>query len=128
MRSFRILLTYLSVVFTVVSTSPSVIGQQALPLTIVSRTPLPPIQVIDPPSLAQGDGSEFVVRVLEASTGEPISGVTIELNRPAPSSVTDRRTWTYKSTTDAEGQVRFDRVSADRYSLKATLTGRTLVA
>jgi hypothetical protein len=122
-RSSRVRLACLCVVLSLVSASPSVIGQQQIPPNVLQRTP---IEVIDPPAPPSGEGVEFAVRVLEASTGEPISGVTIELNRPA--SPSDRQTWTYKSTTNAAGEVRWREVSAERYTLTATLTGRTLVA
>jgi len=82
--------------------------------------------VIDPPAPPPGEGLEFAVRVLDASTGAPIVGVAIDLNRP--STPTDRRTWTYRSTTDTAGQVLFKELSAERYDLAATLAGRTLVA
>jgi hypothetical protein len=124
MRDYRFLPAYLFIVLTIVSASPSVIGQQATPPPVL-RTATP-VQTIDPPAPRSGEGIEFVVRVLDASTGEPVVGVAIELNRPP--SASDRRTWTYKSTTTAAGQVRFTELSAERYTLAATLAGRTLVA
>ncbi len=103
--------------------SPSAIERPQAPTSVVQRTP---IQVVDPPAAPSGEGIDFSVRVLDASTGDPVAGVAIELNRPAAAS--DRRTWTYKGTTDGGGQVRFTAMLADRYSLAATLAGRTLVS
>ena len=122
-RYFRVVLACLGVVLPVVLASPSAIGQQQLPPNVLQTTP---VQVIDPPVPASGEGIEFTVRALDASTGEPVMRVAIALNRPA--SPSDRRAWTYRSVTDATGQAAFRDVVAERYILDARLEGRTLVA
>jgi protocatechuate 3,4-dioxygenase beta subunit len=123
MRSWGALLACLGLLLTSVVGSSSVIGQQQIPPAAPQRTS---VEVIDPPPPPPGEGIELTVRALDASTGQPLAGVAIELSRP-PSSA-DRRSWTHKSLTDGGGQVRFDDLSADRYNVAAKLEGRTLVA
>jgi hypothetical protein len=81
---------------------------------------------VDAPTPPKGEGIEFTVRALDAATGEPIPGVSIELTRAAAGG--DRRTWRYKAQTDPGGKVTFTDVFADRYAIAAKLEGRILVA
>jgi hypothetical protein len=109
--------------------SVSVIAQQQTPPNVpdfINGIPRGRIQVIDPPTPPPGEGIEFTVRTLDASTGEPIIGVAIELNRVT--SPADPRAWTHKSLTDAGGKVTFTEMLAERFTLAATLEGRTPVA
>jgi len=82
---------------------------------------------VDPPVPPKGEGIDLTVLVLDAATGEGIPDVLIELEHPA-NLIADRRTWSYKSQTDASGKSLIANIAAERYNTKVTQQGRMLVA
>src|SRR3954471_19710972 len=68
------------------------------PVPSVIQTP--PVQDVEPPEPQSGQGVNLTVRVIDGSTGQPLSGAAAELKRilPTPSrgatpNTADRRRW-----------------------------------
>ncbi len=79
-----------------------------------------------PPEPLKGEGVELTIAALDAATGDAIPGVKVELHRLGTAA--DPREWSYGVTTDARGAAVISNIMAERYSISATLKGRSPVA
>ena len=95
----------------------------------------PAQQQIDPPEPAPGQGVDLPLKIVDATTGNGLPAVTIELRRNPPPltpaniaqiQTLDRRRWSYTKTTDGKGEVTIPNVLADAYTIVPTLTGYAL--
>lgn len=85
-----------------------------------------PLQQVAAPEPARGEGIELSVTVLDAVSGDAIPGARVELHRLR--TMADPREWSYTGTTDTKGKSVLSNIVAERYSISATLKGRSAVS
>ena len=81
-----------------------------------------------PPEPLKGEGVDFTLKIIDATTGGALAGVTFQLQRIPPQRVPqteppDWRRWAYMKTTDGKGEATISTVVAANYTISPKLSG-----